>query len=493
MKKFTPFILGIVMSLNLSAQDTTDLRALLSGTFPAKMYFLKAGFTIDVFADVLPEGMDSTISTSQALFMHPDNYKLYALLDSGNFSQRSFFEINPLTGDVELIYELGDLFSSAEITSDGRVFAIMGNGGATPGAVYEVDMFNQTKQMVFQSDVPMGEPRALGFDSISQKLLVVSSYIDTTFVYELDTWDDTIRNDVFSGREVHGMTQSSDGTIFLVTYYGEIGAMNLFDNPDTAVWLFGGFPNIMDIAFFKLIDAPEYTTLCAGEKLSALYESNSYAWYWNGVLIPNSNTKDLTVTQPGVYRLVTQIRDTAAYIWSEEITVNLLNSPVVEIMASDTTMCPGDTVILTGSMGGQSQWYRNGMAITGADSNVYFATMDGSYNMMKTNQNGCSDTADNPIVITYLPADTCALGVGDLPQNAVSIYPNPTNGLLEVASDNNISSIALYDATGKMVINQPEKVATLRTRLDLSVLHNGIYFIEVKTKNGIIRERIIKI
>lgn len=62
----------------------------------------------------------------------------------------------------------------------------------------------------------------------------------------------------------------------------------------------------------------------------------------------------------------------------------------------------------------------------------------------------------------------------------ISYYPNPSNGLLNIKSDEPINNLQIIDMLGKIVftaiITQPEET------LDLTKLNSGVYFI--KTKNG---------
>ncbi len=75
--------------------------------------------------------------------------------------------------------------------------------------------------------------------------------------------------------------------------------------------------------------------------------------------------------------------------------------PVNLLPSTDTILCLADTLMVTGSFGGTSQWYRNGNTIPGANSNVHFATQSGWYNMTKRNQNGCIDSAAIGISIVF--------------------------------------------------------------------------------------------
>ena len=490
MKKLL-LMLGIISSFGAMAQDTTNYRILVSGTYPASLYFTKNDTGIAQFADVLPNGMNPNQSTSQAIYMHPETYKLYALLDTGSLAERAIYEINPLTGENTMVYNLGDLFASVEITDSGRVFGIHGNGGSTPGAVYEIDIENQSTTMVFQSSVPAFEPRALGFNPSTQQLYVISGYIDTMYVYDMNTWAESFVTSVIH-EEVHGAYYRND-TMAIVAYGAHIGLIDIASSYDAVGFEYDVFPHAMDLTGFKLIDAPASVTICKGEYLSALYESNSYAWFLDGNLIANSNVQEIEITESGVYHLVTQISDTSAYVKSELIDVNMSNAPVVALSPMDTSICEGDTITIEGTFGGNSQWYLNGNAITGATGNSYMATMAGVYNMLKTNQNGCSDSAEVGATVNFLPVDSCqSLGVQAIDLAQVNLFPNPTSGIIDVVSQTGIKTVNVIDMTGKTLIhiigNDMPKV-----QIDLISLESGLYLISIESKNTIVNERVLKL
>ena len=81
--------------------------------------------------------------------------------------------------------------------------------------------------------------------------------------------------------------------------------------------------------------------------------------------------------------------------------------------------------------------------------------------------------------------------------NSVSIYPNPTNGQLQITNyELRIENIEIFDMMGKCVATVETGRATslqqTTTTLDLSSLPTGVYFIRIQTENGVITQRIIK-
>jgi hypothetical protein len=99
-----------------------------------------------------------------------------------------------------------------------------------------------------------------------------------------------------------------------------------------------------------------------------------------------------------------------------------------------------------------------------------------------------------------LPTETIGLGSANSSisastseNNAVSIYPNPTQQLLNVVLNQHSgsSTIELFDAFGKKVIS--EKTTSSSTKLDLSKLAKGVYLIRINNNNQLVHQsKIIK-
>ncbi|TAF72035.1 MAG: T9SS C-terminal target domain-containing protein, partial [Bacteroidetes bacterium] len=67
-------------------------------------------------------------------------------------------------------------------------------------------------------------------------------------------------------------------------------------------------------------------------------------------------------------------------------------------------------------------------------------------------------------------------------QDEVSIYPNPSSGMIEVSVNDTFlnATLEVYDMQGKKVMAQT--IADLQTKMDLSNYQAGMYFIKIGTK-----------
>jgi len=90
--------------------------------------------------------------------------------------------------------------------------------------------------------------------------------------------------------------------------------------------------------------------------------------------------------------------------------------------------------------------------------------------------------------------DTCNVyvGINDIPDliDAVSIYPNPTNGSFTIVSNNfENTTIEIYNVAGQLIAHQ--NLTQNKTLVNLTTFSKGMYFVKVNTVNGVMVEKII--
>ncbi len=73
-------------------------------------------------------------------------------------------------------------------------------------------------------------------------------------------------------------------------------------------------------------------------------------------------------------------------------------------------------------------------------------------------------------------------------ENAVLTYPNPTKGILNIASQSLITSIELFDVQGKKI----KTIFSKTNMLNMNDVTEGIYFLKINTDNGTLIKKIIK-
>ncbi|HEX7412678.1 MAG TPA: T9SS type A sorting domain-containing protein [Bacteroidia bacterium] len=71
----------------------------------------------------------------------------------------------------------------------------------------------------------------------------------------------------------------------------------------------------------------------------------------------------------------------------------------------------------------------------------------------------------------------------------LSVYPNPTNDILQVVCNLENAELTITDVLGNVLMQQ--KMETKTTSIDVSNLSESIYFIQVKTKEGVLTKKIV--
>lgn len=99
--------------------------------------------------------------------------------------------------------------------------------------------------------------------------------------------------------------------------------------------------------------------------------------------------------------------------------------------------------------------------------------------------------------LAQLPGGGLNIETYDLNQ-ALMVYPTPSHGLLHVTvtkKDVNINEISIYDIKGKILrkINYSLQENLQSTIIDISEASAGIYFMKIKTKDGEIRKKLVKL
>jgi hypothetical protein len=74
------------------------------------------------------------------------------------------------------------------------------------------------------------------------------------------------------------------------------------------------------------------------------------------------------------------------------------------------------------------------------------------------------------------------------PEYSLSLYPNPTNGLLNLSADQNIDEIKVYNLSGQLILNSIQP----NNQIDLSHLESGVYLIEISIEGSQVIRRIVK-
>ncbi len=159
----------------------------------------------------------------------------------------------------------------------------------------------------------------------------------------------------------------------------------------------------------------------------------------------------------------------------------------VVIPSIDNTIDNSLMPVLTANQSGATyRWLDcdNGNSpISGETGQTFTASVNGNY-AVEITMGGCVDTSACEAVT--------GVGVKEIANNSVSIYPNPTNGTVSInlGSNNTLVNYSITSIEGRIV--ETGRTSTNNIVVDLSKEGNGVYFIKINTESTSIVYKLIK-
>ena len=102
--------------------------------------------------------------------------------------------------------------------------------------------------------------------------------------------------------------------------------------------------------------------------------------------------------------------------------------------------------------------------------------------------NCADDVTSDPSAIVN--ATTLNVGIEDYDAAVVTVFPNPTTGMVQISSSKfQVSSVDVYDVYGKLL---KAEVLMDNNTVDMRGCAAGVYFLRVSTENGVVTKRIVK-
>ena len=205
-------------------------------------------------------------------------------------------------------------------------------------------------------------------------------------------------------------------------------------------------------------------TFCNGDSVTITAPSGlSYLWS------TTATTQSITVSTAGSYKVtVTNSNGCRAVSTPQSV---IVNTPVADSITQSG-------LVLTSLTESSYQWYQGTTLLTGATSQTYTASQNGTYSVHVTEGNGCQ-TVSNSVTIT-------GVGINEIASSDYRIYPNPASDMIQIdlshidqATMKELSEIVIYDLLGEKL-----KTISIDTHsISVSDLSNGVYMIGVVDKN----------
>ncbi len=226
---------------------------------------------------------------------------------------------------------------------------------------------------------------------------------------------------------------------------------------------------------------------CQGQPLafnSSVHNEGSapkYQWKRNGIAIDTAkgisyNTAQLTDGDIITVALTSNARCASPVtVTSNPDTVKIFTPVQPQIQFANDTLSATPSVTY--------QWFLGGQQLNIAQETIAHP-VPGKYKVVTQDINGCMDTSE---VFTVSPLGITGTG---LPV-AVSVYPNPTDGMLyvDLPTGSTPMLIKLLDVNGRPV-KEARFASSERTAFDLTELPNGIYLLQVNTGGEVVFKRI---
>jgi hypothetical protein len=166
------------------------------------------------------------------------------------------------------------------------------------------------------------------------------------------------------------------------------------------------------------------------------------------------------------------------------VTVNAL--PNVTAVSSSSLLCVGETASLTSNGAVSYSWNTSATNTVIAIS----PTVTTTYSVTGIGSNGCSNSA---IVTQSVSKCTGLESTINDKQLGINVYPNPTNGTLNIDSEilnGESTTITLTNTLGQIVLN--ETISTQHASFNISNFMPGFYILKYENKGAVKTMRLIK-
>lgn len=241
---------------------------------------------------------------------------------------------------------------------------------------------------------------------------------------------------------------------------------------------------------FELKSPPNITTdvsqlnACEGETMTLTAYSEqtnlTYSWYINNTIVANNNSDSLMLnsidqdTNIKVYALSDHgCSSNTLYI---DITLNSLEKPEIhdengKLVASSVNV-------------DSYQWYLNHVPIESEKERMLSHPIPEGIYTVEVSLGSCQKISDEYLIN----------GWNDDSIKAIVIRPNPTNDFLYIDHPNQkIEVLYIFDNVGRVIYLQGiDEIDSNQSRLDLSTLKSGVYYVNIITNKLTVNLRVVK-
>jgi hypothetical protein len=231
---------------------------------------------------------------------------------------------------------------------------------------------------------------------------------------------------------------------------------------------------------------PSLIEACVNDAAVNITLGQNIVWSGNGV-VNGGTTFDPAAAGTGRHLLTYVFTDSMGCNATGNIAITVLPKPVTPIITK-----VGSTTLQTGNYNSY-QWYRDGVAIAGANLQSYTYTQSGNYQVEVSNTVGCFTYSAGFVV----GSSGGGIGLQDLDLRQLEVYPNPNSGKFNI--ELNVEAIediqiSLYSLDGRKIYEQ--KLQTDhdgKVQVDVGHLPTANYFLYIRTADQVaVRKMLMK-
>ena len=192
----------------------------------------------------------------------------------------------------------------------------------------------------------------------------------------------------------------------------------------------------------------------------------TYQWLLNGTVISGATNPNYNATISGNFACVVSV--------GTGCTGSTANVTVTQFPLPDPIITYSGGVLSTGNFYTSYQWFRNLLAITGANSYRITPTLTGEYTVRVIDTNGCQSVSS-----VYNLTALHTAGIAPITNaNDISIYPNPAQNNITIVASQPVN-VVISSMDGRKIMQQENA-----TEMNVSQLASGIYMVVVTAKDG---------
>jgi hypothetical protein len=219
--------------------------------------------------------------------------------------------------------------------------------------------------------------------------------------------------------------------------------------------------------------------VCDGIALGTDMAVATYEWYKNGILLPQF-----------VGSVIEYDKDESFYN-AIAVTDKGCKSPLSDtvFMPSPASITYHDVNLTADAVGSYYRWYLNGAEITGETAQTLAHNkVEGTYIVEVFNDQDCASAISDEFVLSTVGVTT------HFTSENVSVYPNPSNGKVNVFVANSLEealTVSITDVSGKIIHVNDVAANEINTTIQVNNLEAGLYIVAVASANQSIQLKLI--